>query len=60
MFLAIAFTMDEGRKLEFLHRYDRLGLDAEMNSLAARRRRGVRWNWVRSRRRWMRLPVTRL
>jgi hypothetical protein len=33
MFLAIAFTMDEGRRLEFLHRYDRLGLDAEMNSL---------------------------
>jgi hypothetical protein len=31
-FLAIAFTMDEGRKLEFLHRYDRLGLDAEMIS----------------------------
>ncbi len=24
--------MDEGRKLEFLHRYDRLGLDAEMIS----------------------------
>ena len=33
-FLAIAFTMDEGRRLEFLHRYDRLGLDAEMISLA--------------------------
>lgn len=32
-FLAIAFTLDEGRRLEFLHRYDRLGLDAEMNSL---------------------------
>jgi hypothetical protein len=31
MFLAIANTLDEGRKLEFLHRYDRLGLDAEMN-----------------------------
>ncbi|MEO8735900.1 MAG: hypothetical protein ABI380_05115 [Edaphobacter sp.] len=28
-FLAIAYTMDEGRKLEYLHRYDRLGLDAE-------------------------------
>jgi hypothetical protein len=25
--------MDEGRRLEFLHRYDRLGLDAEMISL---------------------------
>jgi hypothetical protein len=29
-FQGIAFTMDEGRRLEFLHRYDRLGLDAEM------------------------------
>jgi hypothetical protein len=34
MFTGIAFTMDEGRILEFLHRYDRLGLDAEMNTLA--------------------------
>jgi hypothetical protein len=33
-FLALAFTLDEGRRLEFLHRYDRLGLDAEMNTLA--------------------------
>jgi hypothetical protein len=33
-FLAIAFTMDEGRRLEFLHRYDRLGLDAEMITLS--------------------------
>jgi len=33
-FLAIAYTMDEGRRLEFLHRYDRLGLDAEMNLLS--------------------------
>ncbi len=32
-FLAIAFTLDEGRKLEFLHRYDRLGLDAETITL---------------------------
>jgi hypothetical protein len=32
-FLGIAFTMDEGRRLEFLHRYDRLGLDAEMTAL---------------------------
>jgi hypothetical protein len=31
--LGIAFTLDEGRRLEFLHRYDRLGLDAEMISL---------------------------
>jgi hypothetical protein len=29
-FLAIAYTLDEGRRLEFLHRYDRLGLDEEM------------------------------
>ncbi len=34
MFMAIAFTMDEGRRLEFFHRYDRLGLDAEMATLA--------------------------
>jgi enoyl-CoA hydratase/carnithine racemase len=33
-FLGIAYTMDEGRRLEFLHRYDRLGLDAEMILLA--------------------------
>ena len=33
MFLAIAFTMDEGRRLEFFHRYDRLGLDSEMSAL---------------------------
>lgn len=33
-FLAIAYTIDEGRRLEFLHRYDRLGLDAEMISFA--------------------------
>jgi hypothetical protein len=33
-FLAIAYTIDEGRRLEFLHRYDRLGLDAEMISLS--------------------------
>jgi hypothetical protein len=25
--------MDEGRRLEFLHRYDRLGLDAEMTAM---------------------------
>lgn len=34
IFLGIAYTMDEGRRLEFLHRYDRLGLDAEMIYLA--------------------------
>jgi hypothetical protein len=33
-FLSIAYTLDEGRRLEFLHRYDRLGLDAEMISFA--------------------------
>lgn len=32
--LSIAYTLDEGRRLEFLHRYDRLGLDAEMISFA--------------------------
>lgn len=32
-FLSIAFTLDEGRRLEFLHRYDRLGLDQEMTEL---------------------------
>ncbi|HZY61848.1 MAG TPA: hypothetical protein VFE38_04915 [Edaphobacter sp.] len=32
-FLAIAYTLDEGRRLQFLHRYDRLGLDAETISL---------------------------
>jgi hypothetical protein len=40
MFLAIAFTMDEGRRLEFLHRYDRLGLDAEISSLAHEEKEG--------------------
>ena len=34
VFLGIASTMDEGRRLEFLHRYDRLGLDSEMNSFS--------------------------
>lgn len=33
MFQAIAFTMDEGRKLDFLHKYDRLGLYSEMDTL---------------------------
>jgi hypothetical protein len=33
MFQAIAFTMDEGRKLDFLHKYDRLGLYSEMDAL---------------------------
>jgi hypothetical protein len=32
-FQAIAFTMDEGRKLEFLHRFDRLGLYSEIDAL---------------------------
>jgi len=32
-FQAIAFTMDEGRKLDFMHRYDRLGLYSEIDSL---------------------------
>jgi hypothetical protein len=34
IFLGIAATLDEARKLQFLHRYDRLGLDAEINSFA--------------------------
>lgn len=33
-FQAIAFTMDEGRKLQFLHRFDRLGLYSEMEILS--------------------------
>ena len=31
-FQGIAYTLDEGRRLDFLHRYDRLGLDDEMSS----------------------------
>jgi len=34
IFLGIAYTLDEGRRLDFLHRYDRLGLDAEMISFS--------------------------
>jgi hypothetical protein len=34
VFQGIAETLDEGRRLEFLHRYDRLGLDAEISNLA--------------------------
>lgn len=33
MFQSIAFTLDEGRKLDFMHRFDRLGLYSEMDSL---------------------------
>jgi hypothetical protein len=32
-FQGIAETLDEGRRIDFLHRYDRLGLDAEMDTL---------------------------
>lgn len=32
IFQGIAETLDEGRKLDYLHRYDRLGLDAEIES----------------------------
>ena len=32
IFQGIADTLDEGRKLDYLHRFDRLGLDAEMES----------------------------
>jgi len=35
-FIAMAYTMDEGRVLEFDHRFDRLSLDAEMTMLAER------------------------
>jgi hypothetical protein len=34
LFLAIAVTLDAGRRLDFQHRFDRLGLDATMASLA--------------------------
>jgi hypothetical protein len=34
LLLAIAETMDEGRRLDHLHRYDRLGLDAALGVLA--------------------------
>lgn len=34
MFQGIALTLDMGRKLDFDHRFDRLGLDATMASLA--------------------------
>jgi hypothetical protein len=34
IFEGVAETMDEGRKLDQLHRYDRLGLDAEMIAFA--------------------------
>ena len=32
-FESIAFTLDEGRKLETKHKFDRLGLDPESDSL---------------------------
>ena len=32
-FLNIAFTLDQGRKMDFDHRYDRLGLDEDMAQL---------------------------
>ena len=34
IFEGIAETMDEGRRLDYLHRYDRLGLDAAMESFS--------------------------
>ncbi len=33
LFLGIQQTLEEGRRLEWRHRYDRLGLDAEMETL---------------------------
>ena len=35
LFLGMSYTLEEGRRLEFKHRYDRLGLDAEMGTLLA-------------------------
>lgn len=35
MFQGVAETMDQGRRLDFLHRYDRLGLDHAMTTLAS-------------------------
>ena len=34
-FQGMAYTLDEGRRLEFRQRYDRLGLDQEMATLLA-------------------------
>ena len=34
-FQGVAYTIEEGRRLEFRHRYDRLGLDQEMATLTA-------------------------
>jgi hypothetical protein len=33
LFQSLAYTLDEGRRLDFLHRFDRLGLDAETSNL---------------------------
>jgi hypothetical protein len=33
LFQSLAYTLDEGRTLDFLHRFDRLGLDAETANL---------------------------
>jgi hypothetical protein len=33
MMFGVAFTLDEGRKLDFMHRYDRLGLYSEFDTL---------------------------
>lgn len=40
IFLGIAATLDEGRELDRLHRYDRLGLDAAMGFLAQQASQG--------------------
>jgi hypothetical protein len=39
-FQAIAETMQIGATLQHLHRFDRLGLDAEMDTLAAEAKEG--------------------
>lgn len=40
LFLGMSYTMEEGRRLEFKHRYDRLGLFQEMDTLLAQAKAG--------------------
>ena len=56
---AIAETMDEGRRLDYLHRYDRLGLDAAMDLSHRRCPRAARSRWGRLRGRCGPSPLTR-
>lgn len=39
-FQSIAYTIDEGRRLAFLHRFDRLGLDSEINTFSGEAKEG--------------------